>query len=1655
MFLTQSQFNTMKKLFFTFIIFYSFTAIAQVDDKSTAMSLISKNQKNIGLSSSDMNNFIISDAYLDNTSKLFMVYLQQSLFGLPVYNQLKVLAFRNGELVSSTGSRINSIEKLTLGNNGIPSISAETAVLSAMKDRNLITTHLPVAKASEKNGHLIVFDDMGICSQDITAELMWVPIANGKKIVLAWQVYLVPLKTNDYWMVRVNALENTIVSVNNFTAYCNWSDPCIENHSTENKNKVNCHEASINPDFLFDFNLNRQTGNQSTRPTIVNNAKYRVVPYPYESPIHFTGTTDTVRNPWSAASGNASSLKWHNNGTTDFISTRGNNVWAKEDRAGTNGTGLSASSTTSSDPLNFDFIPNFTITPTQTSPVPNQQFNTTNLFYWVNISHDLSYLYGFDEVSGNFQASNQGRGGLGNDYVLADAQDGGGTNNANFSTPPDGSSGRMQMYLWNGTPQKDGDVDNGVIVHEFAHGISNRLTGGPSQAGCLSNAEEMGEGWSDYFALMYTQNWATATTSTGYNSPRAIGTYVLGQATTGAGIRSKKYCTNFAVNNKIYASTIDAETHNRGEIWCATLWDMTWNIINQLGTINPNLYNTNNLGGNTIALNLVMEGMKLQPCSPGFIDGRDAILQADQLLYNGAYSCAIREAFRRRGMGAFASQGSSGSVTDQIADTTAGGALLQLSQTVREAAELTNITYTNKITASNCGGVNNFILTDTLPINVTYINGGSYNSSNRVVSFPVSVAAGQTQLYSFTVQVNDGSYFPTVSLFEDNVNGSNIPTIWTETSTTTTHWLVSSTRSSSPQFSYFSENIDTISDQRLTLTNAINLGATPPPLSFKHWFNTEGTYDGGVLEISTNGGNTWSDMQSNILTGGYVTQMDASTLLAGRMAWSGGSNNKFIKTKVNLTPYANQNVKFRFRFCSDLGTNVEGWNIDDIAIKNQALVEMQSNIFNNSGIKVLSSDTFTIILPKVICTPSVVSLPAVSACSSYFWNGLNYTSSGMKTWIGTNIGGCDSVVTLQLTINQQSSSTTTATICQGQTYSFNGNQYTTSGNYNVRLTNTAGCDSTANLVLTVIAATVSAPSFIVGSSNINQCDTLQTFSVNRVVGLTYNWSVTGTGNRIINSQGNSSVIIVMKSAGIVSVTAANSCGNVSTATKLSVIKSMPATPGTIYQKITPTLVAANTNACLFNQAAFLTTGRADTFMIRSVANVTGYYWKVPSGSAFQQINDTTIAVVFSNTLTLPNTIKVFSISACDTSLARTLTLAKTTPVTPGSIYKSFNANSTTGTAPVTSVCHLVGGSSETYMVRKVATATSYNWSLSFGTNAVITHLNPAGENDTAIIVTYNLGYTRDTIKVASLNGCGVSIARTLSTSAILATPSVTSIAGSTTPCIGNVITYTATATAPTASQSSISIFRWTKPNFTSIINATSDSASITIQYNSGFTGGSISAKGQSACGIAGSAKSISLQYLTPTPTSITSSTGSYNACIGATVNFTAVIPAPTTTQRAAAIYRWTKPNNTSILSANSDSSSITLQFNTGFTGGVITVKGQTLCGVLGTAKSQTLTHVTCPAGTKILPITSNDINNDLDVMIFPNPSTNYFNVKLTSNAHELRGLVNIYDLQGRILQAVENNPLCIKKFGEGLNAGVYLVEVIQGKQKKSLRWVKI
>ena len=122
----------------------------------------------------------------------------------------------------------------------------------------------------------------------------------------------------------------------------------------------------------------------------------------------------------------------------------------------------------------------------------------TQLFYTGNMIHDLYYRYGFDEVAGNFQQHNFGRGGEEGDAVIMNAQDGSGFNNANFMTPPDGQNGRCRMYLWNtANPYRDGDLEAGIVIHELSHGLSTRLTGGPANSGCLGWGESggMGEGW--------------------------------------------------------------------------------------------------------------------------------------------------------------------------------------------------------------------------------------------------------------------------------------------------------------------------------------------------------------------------------------------------------------------------------------------------------------------------------------------------------------------------------------------------------------------------------------------------------------------------------------------------------------------------------------------------------------------------------------------------------------------------------------------------------------------------------------------------------------------------------------------------------------------------------------------------------------------------------------------------------------------------------------------------------------------------------------------------------------------------------------------------------------------------------------------------------
>ena len=211
------------------------------------------------------------------------------------------------------------------------------------------------------------------------------------------------------------------------------------------------------------------------------------------------------------------------------------------------------------------------------------------------------------------------------------------------------------------TYQLDGDFDNGIIAHEYGHGISNRLTGGRTTSNCLSNDEQMGEGWSDWFGLILTIEPGDLPTDI-----RGIGTYAIGQPTSGDGIRPQPYSTDPTINNVTYASTNNTGAismpHGIGFVWCSMLWDLTWAFIDTYG-YDPDIYT--GTGGNNMVMELIMEAMKLQPCNPGFVDGRDAILNADQALNNGNNFCLIWNVFAARGVGLSASQGSTNSRTDQ------------------------------------------------------------------------------------------------------------------------------------------------------------------------------------------------------------------------------------------------------------------------------------------------------------------------------------------------------------------------------------------------------------------------------------------------------------------------------------------------------------------------------------------------------------------------------------------------------------------------------------------------------------------------------------------------------------------------------------------------------------------------------------------------------------------------------------------------------------------------------------------------------------------------------------------------------------------------------------------------------------------------------
>ncbi|KAH6560808.1 hypothetical protein BASA62_010242 [Batrachochytrium salamandrivorans] len=322
------------------------------------------------------------------------------------------------------------------------------------------------------------------------------------------------------------------------------------------------------------------------------------------------------------------------NGWTEGYRLKGNNVEAKSKRCKTLKTTTKGM---------FDVELNH-ISPPQTPK--STAIGVINAFYVANMVHDVLYLYGFNEQAGNFQLDNFGKGGRGGDQIIINVQDSKEANNAYFSTPPDGQPGVLDLHIFTATnPHRDSALDNTIIVHELAHGLSGRLTGGAWTNMCMAETESKGlsEGYSDIAALIFT-----AKPEDTRNTKKVIGEYVKGDP---RGSRKYPYTTDMDVNHLVYQDAVGEEQrHALGEIWAVMLLEVYWNLVDKYG-FSANLHDATQNKGNIIFLQLLVGTLMIQPCNPTFESARVAMLAADDAYYGGIHKHLIRQGFAKRGLG--------------------------------------------------------------------------------------------------------------------------------------------------------------------------------------------------------------------------------------------------------------------------------------------------------------------------------------------------------------------------------------------------------------------------------------------------------------------------------------------------------------------------------------------------------------------------------------------------------------------------------------------------------------------------------------------------------------------------------------------------------------------------------------------------------------------------------------------------------------------------------------------------------------------------------------------------------------------------------------------------------------------------------------------
>jgi len=293
------------------------------------------------------------------------------------------------------------------------------------------------------------------------------------------------------------------------------------------------------------------------------------------------------------------------------------------------------------------------------------QASLVNMFVHANLLHDWYWNYGFQEEDGNFQKHNFGRGGIeGDAMTIAAWYSPILINNAYYSgTHIDGTPGTINMlhFLYdevNGNDRHSG-FDSQIFSHEYQHGVTRRLVGEIS----LRTARGLNEGWSDIAALIYTTEEVP---------DMKTSTFSMGGWTLYQFLGNENYHNNYYYGGRVLPVTYDMErnpitladidssqfsiedgipwnennyfpqsAHFVGQVWVAALWDV-YTLLNEVYPYDE---------ARSIMTAIMIEGLKLTPPEPSFLEARDAFVLADEFVSSSEHRVAIWNAFARRGIG--------------------------------------------------------------------------------------------------------------------------------------------------------------------------------------------------------------------------------------------------------------------------------------------------------------------------------------------------------------------------------------------------------------------------------------------------------------------------------------------------------------------------------------------------------------------------------------------------------------------------------------------------------------------------------------------------------------------------------------------------------------------------------------------------------------------------------------------------------------------------------------------------------------------------------------------------------------------------------------------------------------------------------------------